>query len=821
MLQRITSTKIPVRRAAKTFKGVAGGVYTLVDTKPLWEDLLHELMIQPSFAGDTETTGKFWCKHDVVGYSFSWGATNSYYVPIRHETDEKQLKVRDVHEGLKSVFARKNLKTIWHNAKFDLHFLIKYGMKPKGLVHDTLILYKLLDEISSAALKDLAVHFIDSRANMWEKAIEDFRTKKGREKIPAPTKTNPNKKAMRKKANVHYGMVPLDIMTPYAASDAHYTWILFKEFFTQVAEDTDLRQLYIMENQLLWVLLYMEHHGVFIDIDYLKHKGPELAAEIQKQEAFIRKKLQSPDCNIASNPQLIEALTNLGITWNKKTPKNKPSLDSEVLENLAIKYPICQNIRDFRLATKLKSTYVDNIQDKISSIDGRLHCSYNQNVSTGRMCIAEGTLILMPCRPKEYPNGTPIEQVKKGQMVYSYTPNGDLVIRKVLWAGSTGNSVVHRLRWQRTDSDLTGELLLTARHEVMMETGKWKKAQRLKPGDLIRSLYIGESEHFKHLHFKRKPHKVLSIERFEFRNVYDLEIEDTKSYIANELCVHNSSKEPNLQNIPSRDKTIRRAFHCPPSFVITPIDLSQIEVRLAAHFSQEPVLMRAYTQKPYRDAHTNTMCEVFGYDYDEAVAILNDDQQPLYEELQILRKIAKQINFLIIYGGGANTLKKNISTPKKQFTKRQCQTYIDRYFARMRGLKRWINSVKAQVRKQGYLQNYFGRYRRFPELQRLLQNPTLNKYGIARIERQATNFIIQSSAADLFKNIMVRVGNYLMGKKSKLVMTIHDEIIIYTHRSELNILSDVVDLMEDWNFSVPIIADVSYSDKSWADKKEL
>lgn len=669
MLSKRTSTAPPVRRSAKTFQGVAGGVYTLVDTKPLFEDLIHELLIKKQVACDTETSGFDFTRQDIVGLSFSWGAEHSFYVPVRHETGEKQLKPRDVFESLKEVFGRRDLTTIWHNAKFDLHFLWKEGVLPAGVVHDTLLLHKLLDENSSAALKSIAQEEIDPEANMWEAMVEEFRTKKGREKIPAPTPENPKRKLMRKKANVHYGMVPLDIMTPYAASDTHYTWQIFKDKFLQVAGDSDLKELYIMESQLLFVLLDMEHHGVWIDQEYLRAKAPELEAEIAKHKEVILEKLGNPDCKIDSNKELAQQLISMGIKWRKKTPSGAPSLDVEVMEQLATTHDVCKDILDYRSAKKLKSTYIDNISSKVSPLDGHLHCSYNQNVVTGRM----------------------------------------------------------------------------------------------------------------------------------------------------------SSSNPNLQNIPARHAVIRQAFACPEDYVMVFVDYSQVEVRMTAHYSQDPVLLKAYTRKPYRDVHTNTMSEVFGYDYQEAVDILRDESHKHHKEFSLMRKVAKTTNFLVIYGGGAENLRIKISTPERSFSKDECDVFIKKYFARLKVLKRWINKTKLTARRQLYVQNYFGRYRRFPELENAAARMQIGteKWKIARAERQAVNFLIQGTCADLFKQAMVRVGNILADKKSQIVMAIHDEIVMYIHRDELPILSEIKAEMERWHFSVPIVADVCYSDKSWADKKEL
>lgn len=645
---------------ARTWKGVAGGVYTLIDTMPLWKHFHKQLMTRKQVACDTETNSLDFSGGHIVGVSFSWGAENSYYIPVRHETGEQQLKIEDIIDDLKEFFDQEDLITIWFNAKFDLHFYLNEGITPRGVVHDVLIQHKLLRETGSAELKELSKQEIDPNCDMWEVAIDDFRTKKGREKIPAPTPTNPKRTLMRKKKNVHYGMVPINMMTPYSASDTHYTWALWKKKMPKVAENEDLRNLYLMESQLLWVLLEMEHRGVYISRQYLEKAGPDLEAEAKKYEESALKKLGA-QINLASNDELAKAFQRLKIPLTKKTDKGKISLDVEVMEKLAIKYDVCEDILHFRQTKKLKSTYVENILSKLDPND-YLHCTYNQNVTTGRM----------------------------------------------------------------------------------------------------------------------------------------------------------SSQGPNLQNIPAKTKTIRKAFVCPDGYIMVFIDYSQVEVRLTAHYSQDPVLLDCYNVTK-RDVHTNTLCEVFGYDYDEVLKILDDNAHPKFEEVSLLRKVAKTTNFLVIYGGGAENLRAKISSPKRQFAKDQCQKFIDQYFAKLRQLKRWIIRTSGLVLTDKYVQNYFGRYRRFEEL----NNPRLEKWERERCQRQAVNFLIQGTCADLFKVAMVRVGDILRGMRSRLVMTIHDELVFYIHKNELPVLNPIVKTMEDWNFSIPIIAEVSYARDSWAGKKAL
>lgn len=839
MLTQSSSRAAPVRvpqQQIETYQGVAGGRYHLIDTRPKWKEVFEKLRIKKYLACDTETSGLSHLSSHIVGLSFSYGAEDSFYIPVRHmklipdpttenpkkpkwlevSSDEKQLSMEMLFDDLKEIYENSDRITIWHNFKYDGHFLRDEGFNVQGIVHDTMLMHNLIDENTSSKLKDLATAFVDIDAAKWEVALDDFRTKFARAH------------KMQKK-NVHYGLIPLKIMAPYAASDAHYTWAMFKRFQPKIVSDKSLRELYVnIESRLLHVLLDMEHKGVVVDRKYLKRISPEMSDQLEELKKVVWKNL-GEEINIESNIQVIPLLQAKGVKFYKRTKGGKPSLDKEVLESIASKHQVAADLQAFRETRKLKTTYVDNLI-VMSSTDQKIHCEYNQNVSTGRM----------------------------------------------------------------------------------------------------------------------------------------------------------SSHRPNLTNIPRVDTTIRSAFvpptriTCPCGYtddlVIAPktcpkcgeniivdnnlfmllIDYSQIEVRLCAHYSEDPILLDVYNNTG-EDVHLRTCCEMFGYNYKEAAKILEDKNHPKYGEIKKYRQIAKMINFLIIYGGGAKNLAVKISTPQEVFTEEQCKAFIKQYFDKYRGISRWIAKTKIQAQRDMFVQNWFGRYRRLPELKDAARRKFLSeeKWKIERALRQACNYLIQgckdadshvltiegnktiahlyqnpcpiithtgqtenyivhdtgvkpvfevetthgtekvtkdhvffvyqqgdlaprrlenikvgdfivaqdlvsldwacvrriepigvrptmdieifgedhsyigngllqhNSAADLFKIALIRVNDILKGSKSRLVMPIHDELIFYFHKSDMGLLPKIKKDMEDFNFKVPIVADISYTTTSWTDKKEL
>lgn len=291
-----------------------------------------------------------------------------------------------------------------------------------------------------------------------------------------------------------------------------------------------------------------------------------------------------------------------------------------------------------------------------------------------------------------------------------------------------------------------------------------------------------------------------------------------------------SSTDPNLQNIPGRDKSIRKAFIRPSSeWLYVLIDYSQVEVRLTADYSQDPLLLSAYANN--QDVHTRTMCEMFGYSYDEVAPVIAEEKKdhPLYSEWDTLRTIAKRINFGIIYGVGAPGLSEQIPRPDKykELTEPQwvgiCQTFIDQYLDKYRGVKKFINQGGREVKLNSCVTNKFGRVRHLPwaNAKKLLKDDTKG-WLEARAKRQGVNFLVQGTAADLFKIAVVRVFDVLKGHKSHIVNFVHDEIQIYLHKDEIHLLPELKAAMEDFpQFTVPIVADLTYSTTNWAEKKKI
>lgn len=260
-----------------------------------------------------------------------------------------------------------------------------------------------------------------------------------------------------------------------------------------------------------------------------------------------------------------------------------------------------------------------------------------------------------------------------------------------------------------------------------------------------------------------------------------------------------SSSDPNLQNIPVRTEAgrkIRELFVPDAGYdELLSADYSQIELRILAHMAADTSLIEAFRQN--RDIHTATAAEVFG--------VAEDAVTP------ILRSRAKAVNFGIVYGISDYGLSRDLGVGRKE-----AGEYIDSYFARYPGVKRYIDETVAEARSQGFVTTMFGRRRYLPEI----ASSNFNQRSFA--ERTAMNTPIQGTAADIIKKAMVEVYRRLeaTGLKSRLLLQVHDELVLEVVAAERDKVTTIVrEAMEGAaSLAVPLVTDVKFG-KNWAEAK--
>ena len=259
-----------------------------------------------------------------------------------------------------------------------------------------------------------------------------------------------------------------------------------------------------------------------------------------------------------------------------------------------------------------------------------------------------------------------------------------------------------------------------------------------------------------------------------------------------------SSSNPNLQNIPIKTdlgREIRRAFVAEEGYRLLAADYSQIELRVMAHLSEDPVLVDAFRQG--EDIHERTAAEVLGE---------STDLSPRER-----RRYAKIINFGILYGVSAFGLARNL-----EIGRWEAKRLIDEYFQRYQGIKRWSESTLAEAYETGYVRTLFGRIRQIPELKS--KNWNLRSFG----ERTAINAPIQGTAADLIKMAMVSTHRSLSrrGLSSRLILQVHDELVVEVLEAEMDEVRELVrEKMEEVaSLQVPLKVDMAVG-RSWYEAK--
>jgi DNA polymerase I len=339
----------------------------LIDDKKALDDLISLLKKAKVFAIDTETTGVRPLKDELVGISFAFDEEKAYYIPVAHETSQKQLGRSYTLKKLKPLLENKKLKKILQNAKFDRLIFWQYGIDVAGVEFDTMLAAGLLRlEGRKIGLKFLSRQYLDEEML----SFEDVTAKK--------YKT--------------FAQVPIDLATRYGAHDSLQTFKLKKVLEEKLGKVKKLKKLFEnMEMPLADVLFKMEHNGIKLNVGVVEKLKKEVDEDLKIIQGKILANIKGYDGDESINlnsPKQVEKLLFdvLELPVIKKSSEGARSTDQEVLERLSKVHPIPGLLLQYRELFKLKSTYLEPLPFYVNEKTKRVHTTFGQSdVATGRL----------------------------------------------------------------------------------------------------------------------------------------------------------------------------------------------------------------------------------------------------------------------------------------------------------------------------------------------------------------------------------------------------------------------------------------------------
>ncbi|EKK7179420.1 DNA polymerase I [Vibrio alginolyticus] len=353
--------------------------YETILDKETFNAWLDKLQTAELFAFDTETDNLDYMLANLVGLSFAVDEGIAAYVPVAHDyLDAPEQLDRDwVLEQLKPILEDATKAKVGQNLKYDASVLARYDIELKGIKHDTMLESYIYNSVGGKHDMDsLALRFLQHSCISFEQI------------------------AGKGKNQLTFNQIELEQASPYAAEDADVTLRLHNRLFANIEQDESLKTVYEeIEMPLVPVLSRIERTGVFIDEMKLSAQSVEITARLDELEKKAYE-IAEQEFNMNSPKQLQAILfEKMGLPVVKKTPSGTPSTNEEVLQELALDYPLPKLILEYRGLAKLKSTYTDKLPKMINPSTGRVHTSYHQAVTaTGRLSSTDPNLQNIPIR---------------------------------------------------------------------------------------------------------------------------------------------------------------------------------------------------------------------------------------------------------------------------------------------------------------------------------------------------------------------------------------------------------------------------------------
>ncbi|MGF1698274.1 DNA polymerase I [Vibrio lamellibrachiae] len=357
-------------------------LYETILDKETFSTWLEKLKGAELFAFDTETDSLDYMVANLVGLSFATEEGVAAYVPVAHDyLDAPEQLDRDwVLEQLKPILEDNSQAKVGQNLKYDASVLARYDIDMKGIKHDTMLASYVFNSVGGKHNMDsLALRFLQHSCISFEQI------------------------AGKGKKQLTFNQIDLEQASPYAAEDADVTLRLHNRLAEQLAKDSQFKTVYEeIEMPLVPVLSRIERTGVLVDDMMLGTQSQEIAARLDELEKKAYE-IAEQEFNLSSPKQLQAILfEKMGLPVIKKTPSGAASTNEEVLQELALDYPLPKLILEYRGLAKLKSTYTDKLPKMINAETGRVHTSYHQAVTaTGRLSSTDPNLQNIPIRNEE------------------------------------------------------------------------------------------------------------------------------------------------------------------------------------------------------------------------------------------------------------------------------------------------------------------------------------------------------------------------------------------------------------------------------------
>jgi DNA polymerase I-like protein with 3'-5' exonuclease and polymerase domains len=818
----------------------------------------------------------------VVGFIYSVKENVAYYFPVGHrkfknlyeDMDETTLKTinnimarytvgdfRDLQssyakfirslsveeftpdiilmERNRDILQKKNI--LAHNGSFEYKVSLLYDID-LNLKEDSMLLHQLMYKFrsirSSKSEPSNLKYLTKVELGVDQLELVDF--------FPdfKPDKTGTVRG--NKQSSIDFSYMDYDSAKAYAPADGDFTLQIWKKYKKDMQLNfPEMEYIYNVEVIVSMAIGYMEFYGLRIDevkieqtrqkylYDMLmtEYKIRESVGYVQKDEeevynaiVAINKELENAEEKeelYGKRDSLCDRLRSLIANSSKAINLNAPAQVSDLLYNklnyphpegeLSVKknvikgltkaknedgtakYPVAIYYRDYKDLSSLITKFFGRLQDFMYP-SGFFFSSFGQiSTATGRMsCLDEDTLVTTVGGVKK------IKDVEVGDLVYCYNTDGSVRIKPVLNVIYKGYKECIELKWFSSGNGNTGSLICTPDHRIKTKHHGWVQAKDC----LNKKVY--------HLHrsSEERPRDSVcvidSIQQVGKRNVYDLEIEGIHNFIANELCVHNCSR-PNAQQLP---KSVTKIIVPRDNYCTIDADFSQIEYRTLTAMAKEEKLIESF-RDPDSDYHTTMASLMY--------------QVPYASVAPDMRSSAKSFNFGIPYGMGFKSLSILLFGDASPSHVAKAMELYELYFKDQPNVRKFFDKVKEVAGIYKFNKTRFNR-RRYYNFEDAEGNYSEAKKAMAL--RQAGNFVIQGSAADIFKIAVARNFMFIRDNKlfGKLLITnmVHDEMLFEVDCDTLNIKKILSEIVKNMEFKIdgfpPLYVGAGVA-LSWAEAK--